>query len=156
MSHWTHGKNTYVDSVRLSRTQFAEILEDLERSRSQAPDGNRRKGDRQACSAVAGVLLEIEHPGGVMARFIVRPRDISRTGVGFVHGGFVYKGSKVIVTLVMLDREMIVLRGTVVRCRHLKARIHEIGMRFNEPLKADPFAVPAEAEVEPAPAKAEA
>lgn len=144
MSHWTHGKNTYVDSVRLTRTQFTEIFEDLELARREAPDSNRREGDRKHVSAIAGVLLEVEHPGGAAARFIVRPRNISRTGMGFIHGGYLYKGSKVTITLVMLDREMIVLRGTVMRCRHVKARIHEIGMRFAEPLSVDPFAPPRE------------
>lgn len=139
MSHWTHGKNTYIDSVRLTRAQFDEILDESQRSRCQAPSSNRRQKSRQNLTAVAGVLLEIEHPGGAVSRFIVRPRDISQTGMGFMHGGFLYKGSKVTITIVMMDREMIVLRGQVARCRHLKARIHEIGMSFAEPLDFDPF-----------------
>lgn len=136
------GNKTYIDSVRLSRDKYLEMLDTLDNSRSSPPDSNRRNNQRRACQQVAGLLLELEHPTGARFHFIVRPRDISRTGMGFLHGGYVHKGTKAAVSLVMLDREVISRVGAVVRCRHVQGLIHEVGVKFDEPFETEPFAAP--------------
>lgn len=79
------------------------------------------------------VSVTIAHPGGSTAELRLACRNLSATGVGFLHSGFIYTGSKVMVHLPVGDATRTV-PGQLVRCDHIRGVVHEIGVRFDEPI----------------------
>lgn len=87
----------------------------------------------------AGVIATLHHPGGSVVNYLVRPRNLSRRGVGFLHGNFVHIGSRCQVHLLRLDRRPEAINGAVARCQHVDGLVHEIGVRFDEPIELAHF-----------------
>ncbi len=125
---------TVVDTLRLNKRQHESLL--LQLGRRAAPFGGqegRAKG-REMYQVEPGVILELLQPGGTSSALLVKPRDLSAEGIGFVHGAFVYTGSHCSVLLKRRDGRLVRVAGKVVRCCHLHGRLHEIGVRFGETL----------------------
>ena len=78
----------------------------------------------------------------------VIPRNISRMGMSLLHGKFVYDGTPCVAGLKALDGQLVPVRGKVAWCRLITGRIHEIGIRFEEPIDLDDF-VPSGEDPEP-------
>lgn len=74
----------------------------------------------------------ITHPGGSSAEHEVLTRDISATGVCFVHAGFLHVGTICTLQLMTHDNAWIDTVATVVHCRHLGGRLHEVGACFDQ------------------------
>ena len=130
----------YVDTLAISREQWLALLDEIDLSRREAPSCvNRRRVRRAPCRQVLAVFLDLEHPSGAKSTFLVRPRDISRTGLGFIHGAYIHPTSKAELTLVLPDRELLRKHGVVARCRHVRGKVHEVGVAFDEPFPFDPF-----------------
>ncbi len=81
----------------------------------------------------------ITHPGGTTTQVMVSPRSLSAGGIGFIHGGFLYNGTDVVVHLRSLARDIRELRGTVGFCKHVKGHIHFIGVTFAERIQPRDF-----------------
>ncbi|MCK4872513.1 MAG: response regulator [Phycisphaerales bacterium] len=76
----------------------------------------------------------VQHPGGTTAKLLVVSRDLSSTGMAFYHRGFLHAGTACELELLTLAGEMELIRSKVVRCRHIKSSIHEIGIAFDAPI----------------------
>jgi len=127
------------DILRLSVKQIAELHrmmeqrthDDISRERRQAPRAPFRLSVR------LGVLLENEIKG--RRTYALAPRNISRTGLSLLHGKFVYGGTNCVVGLPALDGQVIPARGRVIWCRLIAGRVHELGIRFDEPIDVGEF-----------------
>lgn len=139
MWRWTFGNRTYTDSTRLSPTQYRDLIAELSAGRHAAPESNRRANARKHCEDIVALLLDVEHPGGANSMFITRPSNISRGGVGFFHGNFLYARTKVLARLIFRDGEVVEKKGKIARCRHVKAHVHEIGIAFDEEFSFEPY-----------------
>ncbi len=71
--------------------------------------------------------------------FEVYPRNISSSGVAFIHGQFVYVGSEVQIDLPMMDASEVRQTGRIVGCRHVCDVIHEVSVAFTQPLNLVDF-----------------
>jgi hypothetical protein len=149
---WTIPAHRYLDTLAISREQWLALLDEMDLSRREAPAAaNRRRMRRSPCREVLAVFLNLEHPSGAKSSFLVRPRDISRTGLGFLHGAYIHPTSKVELILVTPEREVIRKRGEVARCRHVRGKVHEVGLVFDEAFAFEPFgAAPTAASPTPA------
>ncbi|MDX2016625.1 MAG: PilZ domain-containing protein [Planctomycetota bacterium] len=88
------------------------------------------------------VPVLVTHPSGQQVRLDLACRNLSRGGMSLLHASFLHMGTRCTVTLrdgMGQTREM---ESTVVRCRHCAGMIHEIGVRFDEPVDVRDF-VPA-------------
>ncbi len=86
-------KRECVDSIRLSQQEQEEVLTALD-SQTESPGvAELRCDERISYRKPGGVVVTLAHPGGTVAHFIVRPRNLSRFGIGFLHGGFLHEGS---------------------------------------------------------------
>jgi hypothetical protein len=133
----------YVDTLAITREQWLALLDEIDASRREAPAcANRRRMNRAPCREVLAVFLDLEHPSGAKSTFLVRPRDISKTGLGFIHGAYIHPTSKAELMLVLPDRELLRKRGSVARCRHIRGKVHEVGVAFDEPFTFEPFGAP--------------
>lgn len=74
--------------------------------------------------------LIITHPGGNTDTHEVLTRDISATGISFVHVGFLHSGTMCTLQILTRENAWINTQATVVRCRYLGGRLHEIGAKF--------------------------
>jgi CheY-like chemotaxis protein len=101
--------------------------------------GDRKGADRKRVYTRwpyrhTAVRVTLRHPGGSEVELVLASRNISRGGVAFLHNGYVHKGSACTVQLPVADGPATPLTGVVTYCQHRHARLHEIGVRFDEPI----------------------
>lgn len=128
-----------VDALRLSETERQELMAKLDRQSASFRGMEARLENRLPYAASAGVMLTLNHPGGSVVNYLVRPRNLSRHGVGFLHGNFVHVDSRCQVYLLRLDGQRDPISGTVVRCSHIEGLVHEVGVRFDNPIDLGEF-----------------
>jgi hypothetical protein len=57
-------------------------------------------------------------------------RNISAGGLAFLHRQALAVGQELEVDIPLLDRQVLCVEARVVRCRHVKGMVHEIGVEF--------------------------
>lgn len=124
-------QNDYLKSVRMSEVNQRALLEQMD-SAMRPVEESQRAEDR-ASWRLLDVPVEVTHPDGARARFLVCMRNISCGGASFIHGGFLYPGSKLVVLLPTIWGDFESLEGVITNCRHVEGQNHEIGVRFIEP-----------------------
>lgn len=134
-------RTTRIETLRLTPREHEALVRALEAREKSEGRTQERKAERWSYHRPDGLVLRIQQPGGDAMDFLVRPRNLSTGGLGFLHGGFVYPGSICIVTLVSHDGSNVVARGKVVRCACVTGRIHDIGVQFDAPIEIDNFVV---------------
>jgi len=127
------------DALRLSERQQRALLAYLDAQAGDTLDLDDQRIDQRFDFSSSAVLVRIGQPGGTSGTFIVRPRNLSRTGMGFLHGGFCYPGSPCEVLLPTCDDARAVLSGRIIRCRHVRANVHELGLQFAQPIELGRF-----------------
>jgi CheY-like chemotaxis protein len=132
-------KDRCIDSLRLSQREQQELIARLEAAAAGHRGANLRTEDRLPCHAATCAVATLHHPGGSVANYLVRPRNLSRHGIGFLNGNFVHIGSRCQIHLLRLDKRAQAVSGTVVRCQHVDGLVHEIGVRFDEPIELADF-----------------
>lgn len=133
------GKSEYVDSLRLTSREHAEILKELDGRQAKGLEAERRGEQRLRFAEQALLFVQLRHPGGTVGSYLVRTRNLSRTGIGFLHGGFVYSGTPCTVALRTVDKAMVEIDGRIVRCAHVRGHVHEVGVRFGKPIRLREF-----------------
>jgi len=104
-------------------------------------DGNRRDDPRLAFRRY-GIPIIILRDGKPAERLVVCARNLSRGGIGLIHGRFVHPGTSVEVYVPLLDGTWLRTRGQIAFCRYLTNRLHELGCRFDEPIQIERFVEP--------------
>lgn len=125
-----------VDSLRLSEQERRAILQELERANCGPHIGDLRVADRVPYNVPEGLILILDNQP---THYLVRPRNLSATGLGALHGCFVYPGTSCTVELRARDGRAIPTRAKVVRCRCVRGRVHEIGLRFKAKIDVHQF-----------------
>ena len=127
------------DILRISVREAAEVLDRIDRDAVRYSGQERRKASRQSCRGMSRspVLLEGEPIGN--RTYALYPRNISSLGMSLLHGKFVYDGTACVVGLQTLDGQVVPVRAHVVHCRLITGRIHELGVRFDEPIELADF-----------------
>lgn len=119
----------YQDALRMSDAELHEIL------------AKRGGGGKQAAVRAAarmqfppGTVIPVifTQLGGNESRVLAKGLDIATKGIGVLHGGFVYDGTRATLHVPAVDGERLTMEGTVVRCFHIKGRAHEIGIQFDQ------------------------
>lgn len=125
------------DSVRMSKKEYQSLMADMERA-SAAPvrrhgvNKNRRGQQRFAYHQDAKLICQLTQDLSSPMQIIVRCRNISIGGLGFLHGAYVHPGTRVVLTLVSANKQGYRINGTIIRCRHLTKTVHEVGVAFDE------------------------
>jgi CheY-like chemotaxis protein len=132
-------KNGYINSLRMTEADEVEVIEALSRNPTNNAGKERRRQSRVPYEHRAGLIVQMHHPGGSVATYLVRVRDLSTGGVGFLHGSFVYCGTRCTMALLTTDGKTVCVEGKVVRCSHVRKHIHQIGLRFNTPIRLRDF-----------------
>ncbi len=94
-----------------------------------------RGHDRLQYQVRAGLRCTFRHPGGGEDTFLVQSYNLSKSGIGLIHGSFVYTGTPCSIELFMPDGKLKWVAGVVTRCNHITGKIHDLGIRFDEEMK---------------------
>jgi hypothetical protein len=122
------------DSLRLTVEQQAAILNELDRRARISADRESRREERIFYRDAKGVLLAIAESDGTESPYLIRPRNICRTGLGFLHGGPLPPGTTCILTLPTADGDKLVVRARVAHCGPVSGEVHQVGLQFDEPI----------------------
>lgn len=130
------------DTLRLTERQQRALLAYLDAQCNADLELDDQRVEQRFDFSGQSVVIRIGQPGGTSATYIVRPRNLSRTGMGFLHGSFCYPGSVCEVAIPTCDSDRAALSGKIVRCRHVRANVHEVGMQFDHPIELSRFVRP--------------
>lgn len=124
-------------TLRMSPMELARLKRELDAS--AAASGSVKRAFKRWPFETRSIRMELQHPGGAATTLNYVPRNISREGMGLLHSSFVYTGTRCTVFLPHPARGQAAVGGTVVRCRHFRGKIHEIGVRFDQPIDVREF-----------------
>ena len=127
-----------VKSVQLD-ARLAELLDRLDEEDLVTPGRGRRQSARYSYRLRESVVT-LYQPGGTTQSLLVPTRNISSSGIAFLHGGFVHLQTRCTVQLITTKNTRQVVQGRVVRCKHIEGRVHEIGIRFDQEVDVAAFA----------------
>ncbi len=127
-------KTPCLDLLRHTRDGGVGVIEDLDRASGRAMDQGLRRMERYSYREDDGLVLEVHHHGGQQIDYLIRPRNLSATGIGFIHGGFLHQGTQCVVVLKTVAPGQMRVPARVARCRHVEGKIHEVGLEFIEPI----------------------
>lgn len=128
-----------VDTLRLSQADRHRLLKRMDERQPLHKGQCRRSHPRYLCEFRADPIIKIRQYGGQELTYISLARDLSASGMGFIHGCYLYPSTAVRVTLTALDGEKTSVEGQVVRCEHVEGRFHEVGIKFANPVDTHMF-----------------
>jgi CheY-like chemotaxis protein len=117
------------------RSALDQLDEQAETSASALEHSGGRDSERYAYR-VRAMVVEFTDAGGNWTKHTAPSRNISRTGISVLVGNFVYTGTRARVHLMSIHNHVQIVYGQVTRCRYLpgSARMHEVGIRFAQPI----------------------
>lgn len=127
-----------IQTIRLSSRDRRKLVDVINQQGARGKQNTERRNIRVDYHA-EGVIVAIRQPHGNTIQHAVVPRNLSRWGIAFVHGRFVYPDVTCDVTLPTLEGKSYIVPGKVVRCRHIGGIVHEVSVVFNEPVDLDLF-----------------
>ena len=132
-------KDDSMDLLRMSEGELTEVFEQLDQMVGDGSDsflsGSQRRPYREG-----RVSVQIQGMNDLApTTFQMKPSDICRIGMSLLHGVFVYPGSACNITLRPLSGEAVEIPGEVATCRWVSGRVHEIGVKFAEPIELGDF-----------------
>ena len=130
------GPDEVVDTLRLSPAQVNALLQHLNDSAGGDTDPGRREHIRYIFENT-GAILEVHHPGGTTIAYSLNPRNLSSGGLGFIHGSYLYEGSRCTVTFIKCDGNTLRVNGVICWARHITGRAHDIGLQFDNEIDTD-------------------
>lgn len=129
----------FIDRLKLTAAQNRKLVEVLDAKAPPLQGSDKRQAPRYPYLVPTGVSVQVQHPGGTQTRYLIRPRNISETGLAFFHARFMHKRTLCRFALKTRADELLTMTGQVVHCRHVVGEIHEVGACFHTPLDVRPF-----------------
>ncbi len=127
-----------IDTLRLPAADIRALMARLDELERAAAGGAGAPPARFGYRQHGHLVVCIQQ--GHAARYLVAPRHIGAAEFVFLHGTYVHVGSRCICELVALDQERVLAPGTVRRCQQVEGRVHEVEVRFDQPISLDCFA----------------
>jgi hypothetical protein len=124
----------YLDVLRIDEATWRTLVMECQR-RSSAKHRDKRSSQRDPLWSPLSLGIAVTHPGGNIARFLVRPHNISEGGFAFFHGQFLHLNTPLESEL-PIDGIKRLVQGHVTFCRLIRGRIHEVGVMFDKPTQA--------------------
>lgn len=121
--------------VRLNDTELAA----LRKFRTVHGGAERRRHVRHSLPENFPLALRLTAPGSSNQAFSASARDISTSGMGFYYTAYIHLGTTCRVFMKTLKGDAVALPSTVVRCRHVSGRIHEVGVLFEHEIDIGQF-----------------
>jgi DNA-binding response OmpR family regulator len=132
---------------RLNRTlriapRDLEALLDMADQSSASRTGESKRRSRRWTLRSTGVVLTLQAQAGGRRHFLVAPRNLSSTGMGVIHGGFIHIGTTCIITMRTRAGVTRSIPGTIVKCRFMRGNLHDTGIEFGQAINPMDFVEP--------------
>lgn len=128
-----------IDTLRITEKEWHARIAEMERKQPATAGREKRKSPRHRHCVLATITIRTQNQGLTENYFLIRTRNISEGGMGFLHGAFVYPGSGVTAILQDTQGQPIAIEGAVARCNHVAGKVHEIGVRFKRTIRVEDF-----------------
>lgn len=126
------------NTIGVPERELGDLLDTLD-ERGAGHDGYVKRVHARWPFRQTSLKLTLEHPGGSRAVFQVACRNLSRGGTGVLHNAYAHAGTPCVLELPRLDGRVEPVRSMVVRCTHMRGVVHELGIRFVEPIQLTDF-----------------
>jgi hypothetical protein len=128
------------DNLRLTDAELRAVLAAMSQEDQLLSNLAKRQSRRFRLLPQHHVVLGYTPLGGLIQTIAPVVRDVSRGGLGGLHSSFMHVGTKVACLFVSPERRPCLrVAGEVVRCRHVRGNVHEIGVKFSDPAAIYPF-----------------
>ncbi len=114
-------------------------LDQLDHQGREGGTSDRRRHSRQRLRADEGLEVMFDAFDGQPATTRVRPRNLSRGGIAFLHEAYVYPETPCTVVLISQTFQPVEVSGKVVGCRHVSGKLHEIAVAFDREIEPDEY-----------------
>jgi CheY-like chemotaxis protein len=135
-----------LNTLGLDHAGLNKFLDNREAKGGGNKDGTFRRTHVRWAYRAATVTVVFIHPGGTETKLTLACRNLSAGGIGLLHRAFVHPGTKCVVFLPNVRKQLVEIPGKIVRCIHLEGAVHDLGVEFEKPVRArdfvqlDPFA----------------
>ena len=120
-------------TIRLTDTKIKAILDSLDAEADGQLGATALRGAVRYSYRADMIVVCLRQPASTeLAAFHVATRDISATGISFLHGGFVHRTSRSVVMLVTRECEWHEVQGHVIECRYVTHNVHEVRVEFEK------------------------
>lgn len=120
------------DTIRLSPREVRAILTELGSGQNFDTANTQRKARRWSLAG-RKILVTIMDQNNNRQHYVSIARDLSASGLSFLHGGFLHIDRKCLISLPMVGGvNPQTIPAMIVRCRHLQKHLHDVGVLFDE------------------------
>lgn len=127
-----------VTPIRVRNIELEQILEEMERSSGSDAGASKRLMRRWSIKGVKAVLTLTDSMGQQKHQMAV-PRNLSTMGIGCITGSFIHVGTRCVVSLRDRRGGVRSLPGKVMRCKHVRGSLHDIGVNFDVEIQPEDF-----------------
>ncbi len=82
-----------------------------------------------------GLRAEVRHPGGSTTNYLTHPYAMSKGGIGFINGCFLFPGSRCGIEIQLPDGDREWVEGRVTRCDYISGKLHDVQVKFDALMK---------------------
>lgn len=126
-----------INSLGLEGQDLDAFLDSLEDG--TGPDAFKRRDFVRWPFRHASLRFHVLHADGSAARIQVACRNLSCGGMSILHSAYLHQDCKCVAVLQAPDGELLVVRGRIAHCKHLRGVVHEIGVQFDNPIDIHEF-----------------
>jgi len=119
------------NTLRMTLGDLARFMADLD---AQTSSEHPQRGHIRWPFHKPAIRVEMRQATGSVSDLHYACRNLSGTGIALLHNSYVHIGTNCNVHLPLLERGTTNVAGKVTRCRHVKALIHEVGIKFTTPV----------------------
>lgn len=128
-----HGQQ---NTLNLSAEQLGMIMDDLD----AVGAGDRvRRSHARLSFRIPAIEVEVYQPSGGSVNFCVACRNLSRGGLSVVHSSYMHVGTRCRVKMEHNTNGLMWITASVVQCRHVTGRVHDVGLKFDKEVDVNDF-----------------
>lgn len=123
-------------ALRIPDAVARALSESVTRAEETADNLRQRSERRRALPDGVRVIAQVSQVGGSCQTQVACIRDLSAGGLALLWGTFLHNGTRCSFTVVNSETHAPITgaAGVVVRCAHVKGSVHDVGVRFDEPI----------------------
>jgi chemotaxis family two-component system response regulator PixH len=123
------------NTLRLGGSELTKLVGDI--NGSAAGEQSFKRSHFRWPFQQSAIRMEVRHPSGAQSTLLYACRNISSGGISLLHSAYMHVGTRVIVHVPKPggNTGLIAAPGQVVRCRHVRGSVHEIGVKFDQPVE---------------------
>ena len=132
-----------INTLHLTEDQWQELLDRLDAAVAPPDAADQRANERVAAPEQAVLLWRVVPAGrGESSVFQARCRNISETGVSFLHSSYVYPNTSCAFILGAPGHQGLRIDAMIVHSRYVEDGVYEVGARFSEPIDLNAILLP--------------